>query len=479
MEAKYPRILIAGNAGSSGKTLVSMGILMALRERGWKLRPFKKGPDYIDPSWLSWASSNQAHNLDTYLMGSKTVLKSFLKSGLQDGINVIEGNRGLFDGVDEDGTHSAAELSKLLKTPVILVVNVTKVSRTVAAFILGAKMLDPDVEIAGVILNRVGSKRHEKVIRGAIEKYCSVPVVGVIPKIRDPHLLPDRHLGLVTPEEHKSRDIIKERLTEIIRDSIDLDKVEEIAFSSCSLDIKENELSNVITFQNNQQDKVKIAYFQDSAFTFYYPENLQALKDEGAELIPVSSITDRILPEVDGLYIGGGFPETHSKALAGNVELLASVKSNAENGLPIYAECGGMIYLSRRLFIDQRSYSLAGVLPVDVKMNSIPAGHGYCRIVVDRSNPFFPEGTELKGHEFHYTRVIHYNEAKTAFSVQRGTGSFDKRDGIIYKNVLAGYTHLHALSTPLWAKGFVNAGIKYKLKRDSQELISLSCKKLK
>jgi cobyrinic acid a,c-diamide synthase len=463
MEKKYPRLMITGNAGSSGKTFVSMGILLALRERGWKLGVFKKGPDYIDPAWLNWASGYPAHNLDTYLMGIETVKISFLKNGVNDGINIIEGNRGIFDGVDEDGTHSSAEMSKLLKIPIILIVNVTKMSRTVAAFILGCKVLDPDINIAGVILNKVGSKRQEMVIRKAIEKYCSVPVVGVIPKIKDPYLLPDRHLGLVTPEEHVSTDTVREKLTEISKEFIDVDKIEEIAMAAASLNIdaNNNNISEVSEDLNSFR-RVKIGYFFDSAFTFYYPENLQSLRDNGADLIPISALTDNALPELDALYIGGGFPETHSKALADNQSLLDSVKLNAERGLPIYAECGGLIYLSNRLTVNGKEFSLTGILPIDIEMNSEPAGHGYCKVLVDKPNPFFNIGTELSGHEFHYSSVAREINAETAFSVLRGTGSIKKRDGIIYKNVLASYTHLHALSTPEWAPSMVSAAEKYK-----------------
>jgi len=475
VKKRYPRILIAGNSGSSGKTLLCMGLLMALRERGRELGVFKKGPDYIDPAWLTWASGFTAHNLDSYLMGFDKVRNSFLKNGVCDGINVIEGNRGLFDGVDEKGTHSSAELSKLLKTPVILVVNVTKMSRTVAAFILGSKLLDPDIDIAGVILNRVGSSRHEGVIRKSIEKYCSAPVVGVIPKIRDPFLLPNRHLGLVTPEEHLSTHVVREKLASIVKRSVDLDRIEEIATTTSPLDvgIDEHELKRRADRPRMGGKRVKIAYFYDSAFTFYYPENLEALKDEGAELISVSALSNNELPsDVDALYIGGGFPETHSKALSNNRSLLTSVREKVERGLPIYAECGGMIYLSRTLLVDHTKYPLAGVLPIDIKMCSVPAGHGYCRVLVDRPNPFFPVGIQLSGHEFHYTSVIREDGVDTAYKVLRGTGSTNMRDGFVYKNVLAGYMHLHALATPEWAKGLVKAAFMYKDKKTRDLLCS-------
>jgi cobyrinic acid a,c-diamide synthase len=387
-----------------------------------------------------------------------------------DGINVIEGNRGLFDGVDEDGTHSSAELSKLLQVPIILVINVTKMSRTVAAFILGCKMLDPDIRIAGVVLNKVGSSRHERVIRKAIEKHCSIPVVGAIRKIKDPYLLPDRHLGLVTPEEHMSTDVVREKLTDIIKESVDIKKIEEIALSASPLEVDSDK--DILQTSLKNSKKVKIAYFYDSAFTFYYPENLEALRDEGAEPIPVSALKDKELPQVDGLYIGGGFPETHSKALAENHELLVSVREHAERGLPIYAECGGMIYLSRTLFVDHKEYPLAGILPIDVKMNSVPAGHGYCQVLVDKPNPFFSVGTKLCGHEFHYTSIIPESNIETAYTVTRGTGSFKKRDGIVYKNILAGYTHLHALSTPEWAKGLVKAACNFESKKEKEVFYS-------
>jgi cobyrinic acid a,c-diamide synthase len=471
---RYPRIMIAGNAGSAGKTLVSIGLCMVLRQKGYNLGVFKKGPDFIDPAWLSWASGHVANNLDTYLMGSDVVLKSFRTNGLSDGFNIIEGNRGLFDGVDEEGTHSTAELAKLLKTPVILVINVTKMTRTAAAFVLGCKCLDPELEISGVILNNVAGSRHERVLRNVIEKYCSVPVVGAVPKIDDPYLLPDRHLGLVTPEEHLCSDSIRDKLISIIIDNLDVEAIEDIANAAEPLNNELNDFPVKTTPVESEvkiTGSVKIAYFHDSAFTFYYPENLRALRDNGAILIPVSALNDSNLPDVDGLYIGGGFPETHSSALADNYGLLESVRNNAQKGLPIYAECGGMIYLANTLFVDHKEYSLSGVLPIDVKMNPKPQGHGYSKLEVDTPNPFFPIGLELKGHEFHYSNIIKTREIETAFSVLRGTGSFDRRDGLIHKNILASYVHIHALATPQWASCFVNTATKYKLSKIKENFI--------
>lgn len=457
-----PRLVIAGTGGDCGKTLIALSLAIFWRSRGLKIAAFKKGPDYIDSAWLGWASGSPARNLDSFIMGPEKVRESFFVNSEGFNIAVIEGNRGLHDGFDPQGTHSTAEIAKILAAPVILVVNAAKVTRTAAAIVLGCMKLDSEVNIAGVILNRVAGNRHQNILRESIEAICRIPVLGYIPSLKSEVNLPARHLGLVTPEEYKGSEGLRTRLANIAEKHIDTDRLEDIARRTPVLEA--NRI--LISEKKTSTPKVRICYFRDSAFTFYYPDNLEALETAGAELIPVSSLNDESLPKTDALLIGGGFPQTHLKELSFNANLRESVRKGAERGLPIYAECGGFIYLCQSLKWDEMEFELAGVLPLKLTMESKPQGHGYCRIKVDRENPFFPPGTILKGHEFHYTKVILGKEkVNTAYSVERGTGCFDGRDGVVYKNVLAGYLHLHALGTPQWAENFVNAAERRRFSR--------------
>lgn len=447
------RIVIAGTGGDSGKTIVSMGLAASWRRHGYKVAVFKKGPDYIDAAWLKFAAGRTTRNLDAYMMGTEGVKKSFDRYHITEGVNLIEGNRGLYDGFNHRGTVSTAELAKLLHAPVILVQDVTKVTRTAAAVVLGCRHLDPDVQIAGVILNRVAGRRHERVVRDAIESICDIPVLGAVPRRGNERYLPERHLGLVTPEEHPELRGVLDKIVELIENSVDVDRVLEIAQAAPDwegLPLERTATSVVKT--------VRIAYFHDSAFTFYYPENLEALEEVGAELIPVSSLDSPELPPCDGLYIGGGFPETHAGRLARNAPLLQSVRDRALAGLPIYAECGGLIYLCRSITYQDQTYPLANVFPIDLQMFSRPQGHGYMEVLVDKPNPFFPVQTRIRGHEFHYSRIVNIDRSvETVFKVERGHGAFEGRDGLYFRNVCAGYLHIHAASVLGWAEQFVKA----------------------
>ena len=457
-----PRIVVAGLAGDSGKTLVSLGLLLAAARSGLPVRAFKKGPDYIDAAWLAWASGHPARNLDTYLMGFEGAAAGFTRNSTPSGLNVIEGNRGLYDGVDRQGTHSTAELAKALLAPVVLVADATKVTRTMAAQILGCQKLDPAVWIAGVVLNRLGSRRHLEVIREAVEAECGVPVLGALPRMQSGVLLPGRHLGLVTPEEHDLKGELKAGVLSLVDEHLDLERLIRLAQEAPPLELPCPPATIL-----SRGHGLTIGYLRDSAFTFYYPENLEVLEDSGAELIPIDALTSGELPaKLDALYIGGGFPETHASRLASNAAFLASVREEARRGLPVYAECGGLMLLARSLSWKGQRFPMAAVLPFDVEVMSAPQGHGYARLVVDRPNPFFPEGTQLKGHEFHYSRILLDGEAPpSACSVVRGVGCFADRDGALAGNVLASYVHLHAAASPEWSRGLLEAARRYAARR--------------
>ena len=365
---------------------------------------------------------------------------------------------------------STAELAKLLKSPVVLIVDCTKVTRTIAALVLGCQRLDPDVQIKGVILNRLANRRQETVIRKSIEHYCSLPVVGAIPRITN-ITFPGRHLGLVPPQEHPMAEEATDAAAETVVKYLDLEKLLEIANEAAPLPIADfgmriAEYSEIQNLKSEiEKSEIRIGVIRDSAFQFYYPENLEAMEKTGARLVEFSALTDDLPSDLDALYIGGGFPETHAAALAANEKLREDIKKAAEEGLPIYAECGGLMYLGEKLIWEGKTYSMAGVLPITVGVSKKPEGHGYSIVEVRASNPFFNPGQILRGHEFHYSRVLDITKKDgvyLAFGMKKGRGIVDKKDGLCYKNVLATYTHLHALGAKEWVEGIINMAIAYK-----------------
>jgi len=467
MNRSCPRLIIAALRGGAGKTTLSVAMTVALSQQGITVTPFKKGPDYIDAAWLSQAASGPCYNLDTFLMGSKQVVRSFSRHAGENAIALIEGNRGLFDGVNAAGEFSTAELAKLLHAPVILIVDCDKVTRTAAAMVLGCKTLDPDVDIRGVILSRVNGSRHASVIRQSIEEYAGLPVYGIVPRLPDLPFV-QRHMGLIPPEESIRLHQALEKAGTIASDYLDISGLLGVARSASpwSIDAFPNSTSSCKT----GEEPVTIGVIKDTAFQFYYQENIEALTDRGAKVVMISALDEQVLPPVDALYIGGGFPETHAGRLAANESFRLSMKDAAERGLPIYAECGGFIYLGESLTIGDHHYPMVGALPVAFCMERRPQGHGYTTLAVDRENPFFPIGTTITGHEFHYCRILsqHDDETHTAFHVLKGTGLGGQREGLCRKNILAGFTHLHALGTPEWAGALMDRALEYRQTRLNQ-----------
>ena len=466
---EIPRILIAALRGGAGKTVLSIGIIAALQNIEKNVVPFKKGPDYIDAGWLAMAAGRPCHNLDTFMVDEQVVCQSFLShtAASNSDIAVIEGNRGLYDGLDVDGTTSTASLSKLLNTPVVLCLDCTKSTRTMAAVVLGLLHFDPDVKIEGIILNRVAGPRHENILRNSIETYCGIQVIGAVPKLKSQDF-PERHMGLLpTPEHTWARNSIK-AAADVVADHVDLSAILRIAAAAenkpvtCGLnepvssEVLNDRSDSVIASITSHQRQPKIGIIRDSAFQFYYPENLDALTSAGAELVFMSALQDSALPDIDALYIGGGFPETHAEQLADNFKFKKAIKVAADKGLAIYAECGGLMYLGESLVLD-KPYPMAGVLPLVFGFSKKPQGHGYTIATVDRKNLFYEIGTVLKGHEFHYSRVLECqgDADSMAFAMTKGRGIINQRDGICYKNVLATYIHIHAMGTPQWAQAMI------------------------
>ncbi len=443
-----PRLVIAGLSGDGGKTLVAVGLARALRRRGVNVAPYKKGPDYIDAAWLGAAAGRPGRNLDTYLMTTAAIGAALGRAG--DGLVLVEGNRGLHDGVDALGTHSTAALAARIAAPAVLVADTTKTTRTLAACVHGCAVVDPDLSLAGVILNRVATARQERVVREAFDALGGPPVLGAIPRLAD-DLLPSRHLGLVTAAEHPDREAAIARAADVVAAHVDLDALLAVARSARPAAFPDLEPGPA------PADGVRIGVLRDEAFSFYYPENLEALAAAGAELVDVSPLRAPALPPLDALYIGGGFPEVHARRLAANAGFLDSLRRAAADGLPVYAECGGLMFLARSLRTGEGTFPMAGVIGADVEQTASVQGHGYAEGVVEAPNPFFPVGTRLLGHEFHYSRLLDAAGATTVVRLERGTGVRGRRDAIVAGNVWASYVHLHALGTPEWATGMVAA----------------------
>jgi cobyrinic acid a,c-diamide synthase len=451
-------LLISSPQGRSGKTVVTIGLCNALRRRGLSVQPFKKGPDYIDPSWLTAATGRSCRNLDLFLIPENRLLQSFHQSCEGVNLAVVEGAMGLYDGLNSYGT--TAEIASLLNLPILLVVNTSRMTTSIAAMVKGYQLFQTDIKIAGVILNYVSGRRHEEKLRGAVEQHCGIPVVGSIP--RDPGLqIAERHLGLIPSLESDGVDSLVERIGKKLEPHLDLEGILAIAKESRPLRSAPFPSEERNEKRESQPIKAKIGVVRDRAFNFYYPENLEALKKEGAQLIFINSFVDR-LPEIDGLYFGGGFPEFFLEDLKKNRELREDIAEAIEAGLPVYAECAGLMYLCRTIHWKGKSYEMVGIIPAEVQLSERPEGHGYVIAEVIEENPFFPVGLTLRGHEFHHSVLPHPGDLRFAYQVKRGQGIHHQLDGIVYKNLFASYVHLHALGTPEWAHGFVSLASKEK-----------------
>ncbi len=466
----FPRIVISAIRGGAGKTIISAGIISAFKLAGKQISPFKKGPDYIDAGWLALAAGRPCYNLDTFLIPAEQVLNSFYSHALTADLSIIEGNRGLYDGIDVEGTTSTAALAKLLKAPVILCLDCTKSTRTVAAIVLGCLHFDHDVDIKGVILNRVAGSRHENILRNSIERHTGICVLGSIPKLGK-QSFPERHMGLVPAPEHKWAADSLASAAQMAKKYINLELLFQIVVNAPALSqisttgkLPENKDDTLTIYS---EDNPRIGIIKDSAFQFYYHENFEALISAGAELVFISPLSDKYIPEIDALYIGGGFPETHAKELAENISFKENLKSLAAEGLPVYAECGGLMYLGKELVVNGQRCAMTGILPIVFGFSKKPQAHGYTVCEVKEKNPYYEVGTKIYGHEFHYSSVLKWdgNEEAFAFRMERGSGFINNKDGIIFKNVFATYTHIHALGTPAWSKAMIRNAISYRSKK--------------
>ncbi|MBI3571606.1 MAG: cobyrinate a,c-diamide synthase [Gammaproteobacteria bacterium] len=474
------RLLISAAHKSSGKTTLSIGLCAALRQRGLAVQPFKKGPDFIDPMWLSLATGRDCHNLDFFVMRREEILRTFMARSRGADISLIEGNKGLYDGLSLDGSNSNAALATLLQTPVVLVIDARGMTRGIAPLILGYQAFDRNIRIAGVILNQLGGSRHEAKLRAVIEHYTDVPVLGAVHHDENLSIV-ERHLGLIPSNEAVGARTKIDAIASLVASSVDLDRLLTVSATAPSLpEVKGKEPSPSplplppspsfplpLAGEGGEPSAlratpIRLGIARDAAFAFYYPGDLEALRAAGAELVPINTLQDTGLPEVDALLIGGGFPEIFMQQLEANVSLRHHIRQAIEDGMPAYAECGGLMYLSRSLSWQGKRCEMAGVIPGDVVMHDRPMGRGYVVLRESGSGLWPATGTgqapaEIHAHEFHYSSLENLApDTVYAYDVLRGAGIDGKHDGIVYKNLFACYAHMRDLENNHWAARFVN-----------------------
>jgi cobyrinic acid a,c-diamide synthase len=456
---RIPRILLTGTSSRAGKTVISIGLMRALVKRGYKVQPYKIGPDFIDPSFHFFATGRVSRNLDGYMMTPGDMLGTFQRNFKDADIAVIEGTMGLYDSHDAlDEKGSTAEASKILKAPVVLIANVERIARTAAAFVLGYKLFDRKVDIQGVILNRLGNPRHAGKARLAVEKLAGMRVLGVVP--RDAKIeIPERHLGLVPAYEKKNIELLFDNLAKIVEEHVDVDALIEIA--EAAPELKDREENSI--FRPKRKFDVTMGIVKDKAFTFYYQDVIDAFAASCSSMSYIDALKDSSLPEIDALYIGGGFPEVFASQLEKNTSLREDIQEFCEAGKPVYAECGGLMYLGEKLITKEgEEYGMVGFLPLDTKMEQRFQALGYARRVAVKDNPICRKGDTLVGHEFHYSKVKLRGKVEYAYKTSRGRGVDGVHDGILKKNTLAGYLHLHVLSYPRMVRNFLALAEKMK-----------------
>jgi len=427
-----PRLVISGSSSGVGKTSITSAIIYGLKKRGYTIQPFKVGPDYIDPSYLSSISNNETKNLDVWLMGKNELVKTFVKSTTSD-ISIIEGVMGYYDGFGGKTNHASTHhVATLLKAPVILILDASKTSRSIAATALGFTKFHKNSRISGIILNKIGSKKHDTLCRHALEN-LSIPIIGSIPKISN-NMLESRHLGLIPVTEQKQLQKKIKQVSKEIADYLDFEKIIKIC--------KNVEYLPKIKLQKFKEAKTSIAVALDNSFNFYYHDNIQALRREGAKIKFFSPISDKKIPNSDCIYIGGGFPEILGKNLSQNNAMKKSIKQAAENGTPIYAECGGLMYLTKSIKHKNQKYKMVGLFDAETEMTKkMTLNYTDGRIT---SNCLISSPRNFHAHEFHYSKITNITkDAKFLYDLKIGEGISSKKDGFSEYNVVASYCHLY------------------------------------
>ena len=447
--ASMPRVFISAAHKSSGKTTLTLGLCAALHARGHVVQPFKKGPDYIDPLWLGMAAQRPCYNLDFHMMLCDEIEQQFAHAATGTRISLIEGNKGLYDGLDLDGSNSNAALAKLLGAPVVLVIDARGMTRGVAPLILGYQAFDRDISIAGVILNNLGGSRHESKLRAVIEHYTDVEVIGAVQHDAQMQIA-ERHLGLVPANEQGAAFSRIQFVGERVAEQVNLERLLAIADSAADLDI-------VLPSQAAMPaERVRIGIAHDQAFGFYYSEDLDTLRAANVELVELDTLNTQALPDVDGLIIGGGFPEMFMAELEANTVLRSQICRAIEGGLPTYAECGGLMYLSKSLSWHGQVRQMVGAVPGDTVMHERPVGRGYTQLQ-PTGDDRWQENASIPAHEFHYSSLENLPaDSIYAYQVKRGHGIDGRNDGYQLHNLLAGYMHRRGTGAQGWIAPFLN-----------------------
>jgi len=448
-------LLISAAHKSSGKTTISIGLCAALTSVGKIVQPFKKGPDYIDPLWLGKATGRACHNLDFYTMDRDEIKTVFVEQSQASDLQLIEGNKGLYDGLELDGSNSNAALASLLGAPVVLVIDARGMTRGVAPLLLGYQAFDRDIRIGGVILNQVGGSRHESKLRNVIEHYTDIKVLGAVH--RDERLnIDERHLGLMPSNEFEQVTEKIQLLSAAVKQQVDLDQLCNLADSAMPVEPDNVTAIDAPLYVN----KLRIGVVKNEAFGFYYPGDLQAFERCGVELVEIDTLVEPELPEIDGLFIGGGFPESLMQELEANLTMRNSIKTAIDQGLPAYAECGGLMYLAEEINWHGKRAKMAGVIRGKITMHKKPQGRGYVQLLATDDFIWPIENSEkahmISAHEFHYSSLDGLPaDARYAYEVKRGTGITGKFDGYQYKNLLACYSHMRDSRQNHWVSRFV------------------------
>jgi len=447
---QIPRIVLAGVTSGVGKTSITCSIIHALQKRGYSVQPFKVGPDYIDPSYLSSISKSETYNLDVWLMGKNQVLNSFI-SNSKSNVSVIEGVMGYYDGFGGDSNYASTHhVASITKSPVLLVLDASKTARSIAATALGFQKFHRNSRIAGIILNKIGSKKHEFLCKSALEK-TKIPIIGIVSK--NPTLnLESRHLGLVSTLDKQTLKIQIEKISKVISKSLDIDQIIKIIKHPITLPTKSKPVHKKI--------KTIIAVALDTSFNFYYQDNLEALRREGANLKFFSPVTDKKIPKCDGLYIGGGFPEVLGNSLEKNHSMKKEIKKLAEDNLPIYAECGGLMYLTKSIVSNNKKHKMVGLFDAETKMTK-KMRLNYTKGKMTHKTPILEKPHSFQGHEFHYSQLDAVSsDSKLVYDLEIGEGIKKHQDGMLEYNTLASYGHLYFDSSN-YAQIFVKNCITY------------------
>jgi cobyrinic acid a,c-diamide synthase len=448
-------LLVSGVASGVGKTTVALAMMAGLRRRGLAVQPFKCGPDFLDTGHHTRISGRTARNLDTWMLSVEANRSVLRNSARGADVMIAEGMMGLFDGKNgSTEIGSSAEIAKLLGLPVVLVVDASKSARSVGAVVLGFELFDPELPLAGVVLNRVAGERHYEMLREAIESSCTTKILGWLP-FESAIAIPERHLGLHGAAEVAAdgREAAIDVFAALAAKNIDLDGLLAL---ECGLEMAEARPVRAVT--SASADAVRVGVPSDHAFSFYYEDNLDLLREQGAEIVRFSPMNDASLPSgLDALYLGGGYPELHAKQLSGNRQMLGEMRTLAASGRPVYAECGGMLYLSESLRVDGDSYAMAGVLPLSMQMTDRLVQFGYVTVEFTEDCLLGRKGTVVRGHSFHHSRIASQGEVATSYRVQYSMSVKEELEGFRQGNVLASYLHLHFRANAAVAENFVAA----------------------